>query len=394
MRRRQTNISKRILPLLAYGPIALAALPDGVERVTETKIEMLDGIGAKGSMSWLDNNNLVIAVAGGADPHDWWIQKLVIYDTKLATAKGEISPGFLSCANPAMGIFNIAKGTLEKAYTSNKGAPAPSPTWYRWNRNSSTLVESAPKPAGQWNPSLCLETTPADANRSGMEIFKEGGFLGPGGTPNVARRGVRYLQPEHGTLTWQYSSESAQVFLEKPNQAPRRLDIRSTDLTLETTYLPFANTYLVAPGWLALNGTKRMAPGSNEMVGETPMITFDPVSGRVERAFAPRILKNSFPARSEASTLPVARGMLIYYPSDRSRGGGLYLATDRNVERVWCIDKPSPIPTQKFDSRCLILSQIKVSPDGCKAAFFSDYSTETGSDALEKTAKVVDLCAH
>lgn len=364
---------------IACSSTCYAALPDATEHIVDTRIELVDRLPA--DLYWVDTENLVATTFADEDKSRWWIRKVIVFNTKEKTIKRELSPAFILCANPTKNVINIAKGTLERHFTSNATAPEAVPTWYRWNSAIAAFEEITPERSGSWNKFLCLQTAPEDVEKPSIALYKE--------------RSARYLQSEHGILRWKYSPTdfTVPVSLMTPNQAEKPLGVRKGDLALEIQYLPFSNSYLLAPGWFSLGTLRRSFPGTNEAVDEQPMISLDMNSGLVNRTYAIPLLKSHLPRSAHGITFPTARGTLIYVQLDRDEGGGLYLAKKNEIQRIWCIEKPSPLAGRKFPNRCKIDKElISISPDGCKAAFFTNVSIN-GFDSHLTTAKVLDICA-
>ena len=364
---------------IACSSICHAALTDATENIVDTKIELVDRLPA--DLYWVDADNLVVTTYADEDKSRWWIRKVVVFNTKEKTIKRELSPAFVLCANPTKNVINIAKGTQERQFTSNATAPEAVPTWYRWNSATAVFEETSPEHSGSWNKFLCLQTASGDVEKSSIALYK--------GTS------VRYLQTEHSVLRWKYSPTdfTVPVSLIAPNQAEKPLGVRMGDLALDIQYLPFSNRYLLTPGWFSLGTLRRSFPGTNEAVNEQPMISLDMNSGLVYRTYVIPLLKSHLPPRASGITFPTARGTLIYVQLDRDEGGGLYLAKKNEIQRIWCIEKPSPIPGKQLPNRCKIDKElISISPDGCKAAFFTNVSIK-GFDSHLNTVKLLDLCA-
>jgi len=362
-------------PAPAAAPIAPAragtgsAPVDAPLEILETGVPVITQM--PGRFAWLDDDTLAITTF--ADPHakaPWMVRRIVAWSVPGRSASVLVPRGFIDCANATHHLVSLEVGDLESRFAiGSRAAPAVQQfaTWDPIAHKLGPAIDAA-----GWHPRACLKPAPEDLGVRDLLASK---------------KPVRYLEPEHGTLTWGALDDSghpAGPTLVTPKKK-FALALTLSDISHDVRWLPFRKAYQLAPG----NHDRLQDPPH-----DTPLVTMD-LDGRVTRHALPAGLAHQLDALSPpapAEMIATGAGDLVIQPGPAASGGGLYLVQGEQSRRVWCTARPAPGQAAGVDG-CAMSQPIAVSPNGCHIAFDARPAAAVANGFPgAPTVKVLTLC--
>jgi hypothetical protein len=344
---------------------------DAALDILETNVPVI--VQMSGRFAWLDNDTLAITTF--ADPQakaPWMVRKIVAFDMPTRTNRTLVLRGFMDCTNPSYRLVGLELGDLESRFAiGSKAAPAVQ-QFQVWDPATRTLAAAPAEFKAAWHPTACMKPAAEDLGVHDLSSSK---------------KPVRYLQPEHGTLTWGALDDSGHPSgptLVTPKKKVT-LALSINDISHDVRFLPFRNAYQIAPG----AHDRALDP-----LRDVALTTMD-LDGRLTRhAFPAGLAKqlDALGATAPAEMIATRAGDLVVQPGAAINGGGFYLVQGEQSRRVWCTAKPAPGQAGGADG-CTQSQAIAVSPDGCRVAFDARFAgVSTNGFAASPTVKVITLC--
>jgi hypothetical protein len=373
-----TIYSDKGCPTVADLSPATAAHADRSEAAVNAPAEIVEtGVPVitqmAGRFAWLDDDTLAITTFG--DPKakaPWMVRKIVAYDVPAHTASVLVPRGFIDCANAGYNLVGLEIGDLESRFAIGSTSPPAVQQFRLWDKTARTLAPAPAEFKAAWHPAACVKPAPEDLAVHDLLASK---------------KPLRYLQPEHGTLTWGGLDDSGHP--EGPSlRAPRKkvmLALSINDISHDVRYLPFRGAYQIESG----AHDRAMDPPR-----DVPLITMD-VDGRVTRHAIPSGLTRELDmegASAPAEMISTKAGDLVIQPGAAVNGGGLYLVRGEQSRRIWCTVRPAAGQATTADA-CVMSQAVAVSPDGCRIAFDArPAATIANGFPASPTVKVITLC--
>jgi hypothetical protein len=190
---------------------------------------------------------------------------------------------------------------------------------------------------------------------------------------------VRYLNDGKGKLRTGSDNQGAQDAVEWVSGGTSRPVPLAVDEVFDLVflrsgtvdYLAFDRDYLVRPAYFSKDNVDPPVPlvrigADGKVRRQTFPAAFEPVLRSLERGYS-------------AEMHPIASGHLISVEAPSPDGGGLYRSEGTSLTRIWCTagqHKEMPV------GKGCIATPVRVSPDGCKAAFTTPYASASGNDPL------------
>ena len=348
-----------------------AGAVDAPLEIIETGVPVITQM--EGKFAWLDDHTLAITTF--ADPQakaPWMVRKIVAFDAATRAVAPLVPRGFIDCANASYKLLGIEVGDLESRFAiASKAAPAVQ-QFELWDADAHTLSPAPAEFKASWHPAACVKPAPEDLAQHDL--------LG-------SHKPVRYLLPEHGTLTWGRLDENGHP--EGPSLVtPKKkvvLALSVNDISHDVRWLPFRHAYQLAPG---------VHDRALDPPRDTPLITMD-LDGRITRHAIPAGLVQQLDAAgapAHAEMIATGAGDLVVQPGAAGNGGGFYLVQGERSRRVWCTATPAPGQAGGADG-CAPSQAVALSPDGCRVAFDARPAGRIANGYPDApTVKVIELC--
>ena len=356
----------------------VAAAPSTVATPTDAPLDVVDtGIAVitqiPGRFAWLDNDTLAITTfADPAAKAPWMLRRIVAWDASAHTTGVLVPRGFIDCVEAGHRLVSLDVGDLESRFAIGSHAAPSVQQFALWDAAARKLAPAPSDIKAAWHPSACLKPAPEDLAVHDLLASK---------------KAVRYLQPEHGTLSWGALDENGHPggpMLVTPRKKIA-LALGINEISHEVRWLEFRKAYQVSPGLHDRQG---------EPPQDAPLVTMD-LDGRLSRHAIPAGLTRQLDALNApgpATMVATRAGDLVVQAGGPANGGGLYLAQGEQSHRIWCTAKAAPGAPQGSDA-CTISQPVAVSPDGCRIAFDSRQGGGIGNSvAGAPTVKVITLC--
>ncbi|HEY9025572.1 MAG TPA: DUF4124 domain-containing protein [Burkholderiaceae bacterium] len=316
----------------------LAILDTGIPVITQMP----------GRFAWLDDDTLAITTF--ADPSakaPWMVRKIVAYAVPARSASVLVPRGFIDCTDAEHHLVSLETGDLESRFAIGSRAAPSVQKFAQWDPGAHTLGPAADS-AG-WHPAACLKPAPEDLGVRDLLASK---------------KPLRYLQPEHGTLTWGALDDSghpAGPTLVTPRKKIALASLTINDISHDVRWLAFRKSYQLMPG---------VHDRLQDPPHDAPLVTMD-LDGRITRHALPAGLVrqlDALAAPAPAEMIATGAGDLVVQPGTAAHGGGLYLVQGEQSRRVWCTAAPAPGQAATPDG-CTMSQPVAVSPNGCRIAF-------------------------
>ena len=353
----------------ATGKPAAGAPVDAPLEILDTGVPAI--VQMPGRFAWLDGDTLAITTF--VDAHakaPWMVRRIVAYNVPARSASVLVPRGFIDCANAGHRLVSLETGDLESRFAvGSRGAPTVQ-QFAQWDPAARKLGP-APDAAG-WHPGACLKPAPEDLGVHDLLASK---------------KPLRYLEPEHGVLTWGALDDSGHPAGPTLVTTRKKVPLAATlgEISHDVRWLPFRKAYQLAPG----AHDRALDPPR-----DTPLITMD-LDGRITRHPLPAGLVRQLDALSAsapAEMIATAAGDLVVQPGPAARGGGFYLVQGEQSRRVWCTASPAPGQAAGADG-CTTSQPVAVSPDGCRIAFDARPASPIANGFPDApTLKVLTLC--
>jgi len=348
-----------------------AAPVDAPLDVLDTGVAVITQV--PGRFAWLDNDTLAITTF--ADPNakaPWMLRRVVAWNVPTHAAGVLVPRGFIDCVEASHRLVSLDVGDLESRFAIGSRAAPSVQRFALWDPAARQLAPAPADVKAAWHPSACLKPAPEDLAVHDLLASK---------------KPVRYLQPEHGTLSWGALDENGHPG--GPTLVtPRRkiaLALAINDISHDVRWLEFRKAYQLSPG---LHDRQADPPQ------DVPLLTMD-LDGRLARHAIPAGLTRQLDALKSpapAEMIATQAGDLVVQPGGPANGGGLYLVQGEQSRRIWCTAKPAPGAAAGADA-CTLSQPVAVSPDGCRIAFDSRPGGAIGNGvAGAPTVKVITLC--
>lgn len=349
-------------------------VPEAPARVFRTGLELPDRLAT--TYAWLDERHLAVtATPKGGDNSYSGLRRVVAVDSRTGAHKTLLERGFLSCTNPHTGVVGAYVGDLRKML---RGGDAPQPvlTWFHWDAKQ-VLLEERPLAKGQTIHSQHCRTYEPEQDLNGQVMT--------GVAP------VRYLEPGHGQIRWRYDFESRKsVDVHWENGGRRRaLDLPAESISAFVEWLPYRSAYLLSPG--LYDHRQYQQP-------KVLQLTTMDSQGRLSRQTLPQEAMQSLKQVQvgQIFVAPMRDGMLLVLPGRSDEGAGLYRHSQKGgLQRLFCARPPNHATgSDSLSEHCLRDEPVKVSPDGCSAAFVSRYDFDGSFPqmSLQGQVHLLDLC--
>ena len=362
-------------PAPANTPVAPARAGAAVAPV-DAPLEILDTgvpviVQMPGRYTWLDDDTLAITTfADPAAKAPWMVRKIVAYAVPARSASVLVPRGFIDCANANHRLVSLETGDLESRFAVGSRAAPSVQKFAQWDPQTRQLGPAAD--AAGWHPAACLKPAPEDLGVRDLLASK---------------KPLRYLEPEHGTLTWGALDDSG-------HPAGPTLVTPKKKVVLAATFNDISHDVR----WLAFRKAYQLAPGAHDRLQDpphdAPLVTMD-LDGRITRHALPAGLVrqlDALAAPAPAEMIATAAGDLVIQPGPAASGGGLWLVQGEQSKRVWCTAKPAPGQAGGADG-CTMSQPVAVSPDGCRIAFDARPAAAVANGFPgAPTVKVLTLC--
>ncbi|MFL6677712.1 MAG: DUF4124 domain-containing protein [Burkholderiaceae bacterium] len=324
-----------------------------------------------GRFAWLDDDTLAITTyADAAAKAPWMVRRIVAYAVPARSTSVLVPRGFLDCANANHRLVSLETGDLESRFAVGSRAAPPVQKFAQWDPATHQLGPAAD--AAGWHPGACLKPAPEDL---GVRDLLS------------SRKPLRYLEPEHGTLSWGALDDSGHP-VGPTLVTPKRkvvLALTINDISHDVRWLAFRKAYQLAPG---AHDRQQNPPH------DAPLVTMD-LDGRIVRHALPAGLVRQLDVQSApapAEMIATAAGDLVIQPGPAANGGGLYVVQGDQSRRVWCTAKPAPGQAGGADG-CAMTQPVAVSPNGCRIAFDARPAGAVANGFPgAPTVKVLTLC--
>ena len=354
----------------APAKVAAGAAPvDAPLDILETGVPVI--VQMPGRFAWLDDDTLAITTyADAAAKAPWMVRRIVAYAVPARSTSVLVPRGFIDCANASHHLVSLETGDLESRFAVGSRAAPSVQKFAQWDPATHQLGPAAD--AAGWHPAACLKPAPEDLAVRDLLSSK---------------KPLRYLEPEHGTLSWGALDDSGHP-VGPTLVTPKKkivLALAINDISHDVRWLAFRKAYQLAPG---AHDRQQNPPH------DAPLVTMD-LEGRIARHPLPASLVRQLDAVSAtapAEMIATAAGDLVVQPGAAANGGGLYLVQGEQGRRVWCTAKPTP--GQAGDADGYTMTQpIAVSPNGCRIAFDARPAGAVANGFPgAPTVKVLTLC--
>ena len=353
-------------------PIATGAAPvDSPLEILDTGIAVITQM--PGRFAWLDDDTLAITTF--ADPNakaPWMVRKIVAYDVPAHAASVLVPRGFIDCVEAGHRLVSLDVGDLESRFAIGSRAAPSVQQFALWDPATRKLAAAPADIKATWHPSACVKPAPEDLAVHDLL---------------ATRKPLRYLQPEHGVLSWGALDDDGHpggpVLVTAKKKIPLALAIN--DISHDVRWLEFRRAYQLAPGV-----HDRLADPPRDV----PLLTMD-LDGRLARHAIPAGLTRQLDALSApgpAEMIAAQGGDLVVQPGRAANGGGLYLVQGEQSRRIWCTAKPVPGLAASVDA-CVMSQPVAVSPNGCRIAFDARPAGAIANGSPgSPTVKVITLC--
>jgi len=356
-------------PAKAATPAAAAAPVDAPLEIVDTGVPVI--VQMPGRFAWLDDDTLAITTFADASAKaPWMIRKIVAYTVPAHSAAVLVPRGFIDCTNATHRLVSLETGDLESRFAVGSRAAPSVQQFAQWDPAAHKLGP-APDAAG-WHPSACLKPAPEDLGVRDLLASK---------------KPLRYLEPEHGTLTWGAMDDSGHPVGPTLVTPRKKVVLAATfsDISHDVRWLAFRKAYQLAPG----THDRQQDPPR-----DAPLVTMD-LDGRIARHALPAGLVrqlDALGAPAPAEMIATGAGDLVIQPGAAASGGGLYLVQGEQSRRVWCTARPAPGQAGGADG-CAMSQPIAVSPNGCRIAFDARPAAAIANGFPgTPTVKVLTLC--
>jgi hypothetical protein len=324
-----------------------------------------------GRFAWLDDDTLAITTyADAAAKAPWMVRKIVAYAVPARSASVLVPRGFIDCANASHHLVSLETGDLESRFAVGSRAAPSVQKFAQWDPATRQLGHATD--AAGWHPAACLKPAPEDLGVRDLLSSK---------------KPLRYLEPEHGTLSWGALDDSGHPVGPTLVTPKKKIVLALTinDISHDVRWLPFRKAYQLAPG---AHDRQQNPPR------DAPLVTMD-LDGRIVRHALPAGLVRQLDAQSApapAEMIATAAGDLVIQPGPAANGGGLYVVQAEQSRRVWCTAKPAPGQAGGADG-CAMTQPVAVSPNGCRIAFDARPAGAVANGFPgAPTVKVLTLC--
>lgn len=344
---------------------------DAPLQLQETGVPVI--VQVAGRFAWLDDDTL--AVTTFADPNakaPWMVRKIIAYDVPSRSSTTLVARGFVDCTNADHNLVSLETGDLESRFAIGSRAAPPVQQFQLWDPAARRLTPAPPEFKAGWHPSACMKPAPEDL--AVHDLFG-------------SRKPVRYLQPEHGILTWGALDDNGHPSGPTLVTAKKKvaLALGFGEISHDVRWLPFRKAYQLAPG---------VHDRALDPPRDLPLITMD-LDGRLARHALPAGLVHQLDAlgsSAPAEMIATQAGDLVIQPGPAASGGGLYLVQGEQSRRIWCTATPAPGQATGPDA-CTMTQAVAVSPDGCRIAFDARPATPVANGyPAAPTLKVLTLC--
>jgi len=340
-----------IFALLTLADAARAAsIPDDPVSAIEPAIELNTYTG--GTMGWLDVNTLIVTAIADREKQSS-SRKVMLVDIRTGKADEKFSQGEVTCVSATKSIVGIQSGERFKS----------PPSFFKWNAKTRELEPASELKGENWDFSVCQKVLPGKDMQNTFVLQDKDGLL------------VNEMAPDG--KVWRMS-------LVKDGKVIANPDIKPSDLSVRPEYQPHNDEYLLAYGRFVTGGAIQK---DGLMLNELPILTMTP-TGSIKRGDSVRSIFESNGTPDNGIARPYAKGILIWSDSRPKQGGGVYLRSNGQTKRVWCIN-----PGNTFDRTCRLETAPSISPNGCHAAFFSKSSDNINAEMISApTLKILPLC--
>ncbi len=359
-------------PAAATGRAAVAVAPvDAPVEIQDTGVPVI--VQMAGRFAWLDDDTLAITTY--ADPHakaPWMVRKIIAYDVPSRASSVLVPRGFVDCANAGYRLVSLETGDLESRFAIGSHAAPSVQQFELWDPAARRLAPAPAEFKATWHPSACMKPAPEDLAVHDLQASK---------------KPLRYLQPEHGVLSWGALDENGHPGGPVLVGAKKKvaLSIGINDISHDVRWLPFLDAYQLSPG---------VHDRALDPPRDVPLITMD-LDGRIVRRPIPAGLVHRLDelgAPAPAEMIATRAGGLVVQPGTAANGGGLYLVQGEQSRRIWCTAHPAPGQAVGTDA-CTMSQAVAVSPDGCRIAFDARAATPLANGYPDApTLKVLTLC--
>ena len=360
----------------ATAPPATAAKADAGGAPVDAPLEILDTgvpviVQVPGRFTWLDDDTLAITTF--ADAHakaPWMVRRIVAYTVTARSASVLVPRGFIDCANASHHLVSLEMGDLESRFAIGSRAAPSVQQFAQWDPATHKLGP-APDAAG-WHATACLKPAPEDLGVRDLLASK---------------KPLRYLEPEHGMLTWGALDDSGHPAGPTLVTSKKKIGLALTinDISHDVRWLAFRKAYQLAPG---------VHDRLQDPPRDAPLVTMD-LDGRIARHALPVGVTRQLDALSApapAEMIATAAGDLVIQSGPAANGGGFYLVQGAQSRRVWCTARPAPGQAGGLDG-CAMSQPVALSPDGCRIAFDARPAGAVANGFPgAPTVKVLTLC--
>jgi hypothetical protein len=350
------RVCYQLIVLFAISWSCLAQIPESTAPYVGIKVLVTNQVAHL--FQWIDNDNLVVTSdfddARGAFP-----SRVVVVNSISGKELLVVEKAHLLCANASESIFGVMQ--------SNVSGSEPSIVFFKWNGSKERATEYVPD--GHFDYLSCGHV----ASASDSQTRSAGRYL--------LRMGDGEIFFAHPDPDDTYK-ESMKLLLRKASGKTISLDADKQDLKRHE-YVLHRQSYLLAPAYVAYPGTHWIVRGRK--IFEQPMVMMSK-EGVITRTPVPSALKAA-QLKSETFGFPVALGELYVVGGQPSNGSGLYLARGEHVEKIWCTSAQLETTIPSFKPSCHPGSEVRISPDGCRTAFFGN--APRGRD---NQLKVINIC--
>jgi hypothetical protein len=336
----------------APAPSGMPAKAGPAAAPTDAPLEILDTgvpviLQMPGRFAWLDDDTLAITTFADPDAKaPWMVRRIVAYAVPTRTVGVLVPRGFMTCTDPGHRLVSLETGDLESRFAVGSHAAPSVQQFAQWDPATRKLTPATD--AAGWHPGACLKPAPEDLGVHDLL---------------ASRKPVRYLEPEHGTLTWGALDDSGHpagpALVTPRKKVP--LAVAINDISHDVRWLPFRKAYQLSPG----THDRLQDPPR-----DAPLVTMD-LDGRITRHALPAGLLrqlDALAAPAPAEMIATGAGDLVIQPGQAAQGGGLYLVQGERSRRIWCTTRPVPGQAASGDG-CTMSQPLAVSPDGCRIAF-------------------------
>jgi hypothetical protein len=344
---------------------------DAPLQIQETGVPVI--VQVPGHFAWLDDDTLAITTF--ADPNakaPWMVRKIIAYDVPSRSITTLVARGFVDCTNAGYNLVSLETGDLESRFAIGSRAAPPVQQFEIWDPAARRLSPAPAEFKSSWHPSACMKPAPEDLSLHDLLASK---------------KPLRYLQPEHGMLTWGALDDSGHPTGPTLVTAKKKVTLALAfgEISHDVRWLPFRKAYQLAPG---------VHDRALDPPRDVPLLTMD-LDGHLARHPLPAGLVHQLDALgtpAPAEMVATQAGDLVIQPGPAAKGGGLYLVQGEQSQRIWCTATPAPGQAAGPDA-CAMTQAVAVSPDGCRIAFDARPATAVANGyPASPTLKVLTLC--